>query len=188
MVARFDGLATEGVVGSRPIQIVGRRLNQGFVWTRTTGVQPSRSKTYLPDAPDGWEATWFQRGTLEPSPLTCNGVRVGFQLCTEMLFTDLSWNIGRAGAQIIAAPRATGGHRRWRLAASLMGIVSGCFVASANRRSYERDDFAGQSWIVSPEGDVLAETTADAPIATVTIDLQEAMAAKQTYPRNLPQG
>jgi len=58
------------------------------------------------------------------------------QICTEMLFTDLAWNIGRAGAHIIAAPRATGGHRRWRLAASLMGIVSGCFVASANRRSY----------------------------------------------------
>lgn len=66
--------------------------------------------------------------------------------------------------------------------------VSGCFVASANRRSYERADFAGASWIVSPEGDILAETTADAPIASVTIDLREATTAKQTYPRNLPQG
>src|SRR2546426_5020625 len=54
-----------------------------------------------------------------------------------MLFTELSWKIGRAGAHLIAAPRATGGHRRWRAAASLMAIVSGCFVASANRRSYE---------------------------------------------------
>jgi N-carbamoylputrescine amidase len=188
MLARFGDLAAEVVVGSRPVDHAGRRLNQGFAWSRATGAQGSRSKVYLPDAPDGWEATWFARGTLDPSPLTCDGVRVGFQLCTEMLFTELSWNIGRAGAQIIAAPRATGGHRRWRLAASLMGIVSGCFVASANRRSYERDDFAGQSWIVSPEGDILAETTADAPIATVTIDLREATKAKQTYPRNLPQG
>lgn len=188
MLSRFGELTTEVVVGSRPVEHAGRRLNQGFAWTRATGVQSSRSKAYLPDAADGWEATWFARGTLDPSLLTCNGIRVGFQLCTEMLFTELSWNIGRAGAQIIAAPRATGGHRRWHLAASLMGIVSGCFVASANRRSYERDDFAGASWIVSPEGDILAETTADAPIATVTIDLLEATAAKQTYPRNIPQG
>ena len=109
MVSRFGELAAEVVVGSRPVEHAGRRLNQGFAWTRATGVQSSRSKAYLPDAPDGWEATWFTRGTLDPSPLTCNGVRVGFQLCTEMLFTELSWNIGRAGAQVIAGPT---GHRR----------------------------------------------------------------------------
>ena len=86
----------------------GRRLNAGFAWTRTAGIQGGRSKAYLPDAPDGWEATWFARGTLDPSPLSCNGVRIGFQLCTEMLFTELAWKIGRAGAHIIAAPRATG--------------------------------------------------------------------------------
>jgi N-carbamoylputrescine amidase len=63
----------------------------------------------------------------------------------------------------------------------------GGFVASANRRSYSGDDFAGQSWIVSPEGDVLAETTARAPIATVTVNLAEATAARATYPRNLPE-
>ena len=102
-----------------------------------------------------------------------------------MLFTDVSWRLGRAGAQIIAAPRATGGHRRWRAAASLVAVVSGCFVASSNRRSYEGDDFVGQSWIISPEGDVLAETTADAPFASVDIDIREATSAKEMYPRNL---
>jgi N-carbamoylputrescine amidase len=112
-------------------------------------------------------------------------VRAGFRLCTEMLFTDLAWRMGRAGAQLIAAPRATGGHRRWVTAASLSAIGSGCFVASANRRSYERDGFAGQSWIVSLEGEILAETTADSPFATIEIDLRQANAAKQTYPRNL---
>ena len=68
-----------------------------------------------------------------------------------------------------------------------MGVVSGCFVGSANRRSYGTEEFAGQSWIVSPEGDILAATTADAPIATVTVDLADVTAAKQTHPRNLPQ-
>jgi len=188
MVSRFSELRAEVVLASRPVEDAGRRLNQGFAWTRANGYQSSRSKVYLPDGPDGWEATWFDRGSLETSPLTWNDVRVGFQLCTEMLFTDLSWRIGRADAHIIAAPRATGGHRRWRLAASLMAIVSGCFVASANRRSYARDDFVGQSWIVSPEGDILAETTAEAPIVTVDLDVREATSAKRTYPRNLALG
>ncbi|HZF03066.1 MAG TPA: carbon-nitrogen hydrolase family protein [Patescibacteria group bacterium] len=185
MISRFSELQAAVVLASRPVEHGGRRLNQGFAWTRESGSQSSRSKVYLPNAPDGWEATWFDRGDLDPSPLTVKGLRVGFQLCTEMLFTDLSWRIGRAGVHLIAAPRATGGHRRWKTAASLMAIVSGCFVASANRRSYGRDDFVGQSWIISPEGEFLAETSAQAPFATVEISLEEAESAKQTYPRSL---
>ena len=185
MIPRFAELRTEVVLSSRPVERAGRRLNQGFAWTRAGGYQGGRSKVYLPDAPDGWEATWFDRGELDPSPLSLERVRVGFQVCTEMLFTDLAWKIGRAGAQVIAAPRATSGHPRWRAAASLMATVSGCFVASANRRSYEREAFPGGSWIVSPEGDVLAETSADASYATVDVDLREADSARDTYPRNL---
>ena len=69
-VSRFGELATEVVLGSRPVEDGGRRLNQSFAWTRSPGVRSSRSKVYLPDAPDGWEATWFRRGTLDPSLLT----------------------------------------------------------------------------------------------------------------------
>jgi N-carbamoylputrescine amidase len=107
-------------------------------------------------------------------------------MCTEMLFTDFAWKMGHAGAHLIAAPRATGGHRRWATAAVLMAIVSGCFVASANRRSHADDRFAGQSCVVSPEGEVLAETSVEKPFATVAIDLREAEAAKLAYPQNVP--
>src|SRR5206468_682418 len=43
--------------------------------------------------------------------------------------------IGREGAHLIAAPRATSGHRRWPMAACMAAVMSGCFVAI--RRSYE---------------------------------------------------
>jgi N-carbamoylputrescine amidase len=188
MVPRLAELGAELVLASRPVEHAGRRLNQGFAWTRDGGCRAGRAKFYLPDEPDGWEASWFDRGELDPSPLTVRDIRVGFQFCTEMLFTNLSWEIGRAGAQLIAAPRATGSHRRWITAASLMAVVSGCFVASANRRSYEHHGFAGQSWVVSPEGELLASTTAESPFATVEVDLRHADAAKRTYPRNLGSG
>jgi N-carbamoylputrescine amidase len=111
---------------------------------------------------------------------------LGFQLCTEMLFTELAWLSGRNGAQIIAAPRATGGHLRWRSAASLSATMSGCYLASANRRSFECDAFVGTSWIVSPEGEILAETSADRPCVVVPLDLRLADRAKLSYPRNIP--
>jgi predicted amidohydrolase len=44
--------------------------------------------------------------------------------------------------------------------------MAGCFVASANRRSYDSDAFAGRSWLVSPEGEILLETSADSPFLT----------------------
>jgi N-carbamoylputrescine amidase len=64
--------------------------------------------------------------------------------------------------------------------------MAGAFVASTNRRSYDNDAFAGRSWLVSPEGDILLETTADSPFLTADVDLTAADRAKQSYPRNIP--
>jgi N-carbamoylputrescine amidase len=185
VISRLAELRVDIVLASRPVELGGRRLNQGFAWTRDGGPQGGRSKVYLPDEPHRRETAWSDPGEPDPSPLRLRSARVGFQMCTEMLFTDLSWRLGRSDAQLLAGPRATGGHRRWMAAASLMAIVSGCFVASANRRSYDRDDFCGQSWITSPEAELLAETTAGRPFETVEIDLRRADPAKATYPRNL---
>jgi N-carbamoylputrescine amidase len=186
MIARFAELQTDVVLASRPIDLQGRRLNQAFGWTRGSGVRGSRAKHYLPDEPDGWEATWFAQGDRDFTPIATPALTVGFQLCTELLFSQHSREIGRKGAHLIAAPRATSGHRRWPMAACMAAVMSGCFVASANRRSYDSEAFAGRSWLVSPEGEILGETSADMPFLTVDIDLDEAVRAKSTYPRNLP--
>ena len=184
-IARLGELGAGVVLASRPVERDGRRLNEAFAWTRAGGYRAARSKYFLPDEPDGRETTWFARGDRRFAPIAAGPVRVGFQLCTELLFTDASHEIGRGGAQLVAAPRATGGHARWPAAASLAAVMAGCFVASANRRSHEGDAFAGRSWVVSPEGERLAETTAAAPVAVVDVDLADADRAKRSYPRNL---
>ncbi|HKQ63045.1 MAG TPA: hypothetical protein VJS92_17280 [Candidatus Polarisedimenticolaceae bacterium] len=84
------------------------------------------------------------------------------------------------------APRATGGHRRWPMAACLAAIMAGRFVASTNRRSYDNDAFAGGSWLVTPEGEIILETSAASPFLTAEVDLSAAERAKHTYPRNIP--
>lgn len=185
-IARFDELSAGIVLASRPIELEGKRLNQGFAWTRERGVVGARSKRHLPDEPDGRESTWFARGDRSFAPLALGPLTVGFQLCTELLYSDASREIGRAGAQLIAAPRATGGHRRWPMAAGLAAVMSGCFVASANRRSRGSDPFTGRSWIHSPEGEMLAETSEAEPLAVVDVDLEEVARARRTYPRSLP--
>jgi predicted amidohydrolase len=68
----------------------------------------------------------------------------------------------------------------------MSAVCSGCYVISANRRSYgSRDWFAGGSWLLSPEAAGLAETSADQPFVTTEINPAVAECAKTTYPRDL---
>jgi len=60
--------------------------------------------------------------------------------------------------------------------------MSGCFVACANRRSVDGAAWPGNSWVVLPEGVVLAATSAARPFVTVDIDLADVDEAKNTYP------
>ena len=186
MVARFAELNAQAVLSSRPVQIGDKRLNQAFAWTRDGGYHGARSKFFLPDEPDGWEATWFDQGDLDFTPTDIGVAKVGFQLCTELLFSDRSREIGQRGGTLIAAPRATSDHRRWPAAARMAAVMSGCFVASANRRSVSVGSWPGRSWVVSPEGEFLAATSKSRPIIGVDIDLADSDVAKTTYPRKIP--
>lgn len=185
MAERFSELSSQIIVSSRPIDRNYKRLNQAFFWTPESGNTGGHCKYYLPDEPDGWEATWFSQGDLNFEPVDAGKLKIGFQICTELLFSERSREIGVGGGHLIAAPRATTGHRRWPVAASAAAVMSGCFVASTNRRSKDPSVFAGESWLFSPEGEMLAATSSEEPFKTVSIDLSEADAAKLTYPRNI---
>jgi N-carbamoylputrescine amidase len=48
-------------------------------------------------------------------------------------------------------------------------------------------DCHGLDWIISPEGDILAETDEQSPFATVEVDLEFTHLSKKTYPRYVPE-
>ena len=185
MEQKLGDLNTGIVLGSRPIQIAEQRLNQAFVWTRDDGCRGVRVKYYLPDEPVGWEATWFDQRDLDFASTPVGNLNVGFQICTEMLLSERSREIGASGGQLIAAPRATANHAAGQLPREWPRLCLVCFVASANRRSLDSDTWPGDSWVVSPEGEVLASTSQAQPFASVDIDPADADKAKGTYPRNV---
>lgn len=185
MIERFSELKCRWVLTSRPIERDGFRFNEAFVWSAETGYRAVRSKWYLPNLPVATESIWFSRGDRNFSPVRCGPLRVGFKLCSEIMFPEHSREIGFANAHLIAHPRASGDGKRWRTATEMSAITSGCYVASANRRSYDRQLFSGGSWLLSPEASLLAETTAEQPFVTAEIDIAAAETAKTTYPRDL---
>jgi len=184
-IARFHELSCRWIASSRPIETDVGRYNEAFVWSPDMGYQSVRRKWYLPDAPIARETLWFTQGDRNFTSTPFGPVRLGFQLCSEMMFPEHSRELGWSGAHLIVQPRATGASKRWRVASEMSAIASGAYVISANRRSYDRNWFSGESWILSPEAVRLAETSPEQPFATVTIDPLVAEHAKQTYPRDL---
>jgi N-carbamoylputrescine amidase len=61
-------------------------------------------------------------------------------------------------------------------------VRSAAFCVSSNRVD-PMGECGGVGWIISPDGDILASTTADAPVATVSVDLHASVAARDSYPR-----
>ncbi len=179
------GVAT--VLGSRPVIRDERRFNEGFVWEVTGGYRAAHLKYYLPDEEGFWEASWYERGDGEFNVIEAGGVKAGFQICTDLWFTERSRALGRQGAHLIAAPRATPRStlEKWLAGGRVAAVTSGAYCLSSNRftSAENEQDPGGLGWITDPEGEVLATTEPDRPFVTVTIDPAFAEGAKETYPR-----
>ncbi|MBR0866520.1 N-carbamoylputrescine amidase [Bradyrhizobium diazoefficiens] len=175
-------LTAKRALGTRAVEVDTRRWNETFLWKPESGLVRGRPKAWLPQQEGGWEATWFDRGPQNVLPVRDDELCFAELVCTEIMVSTAARRLGQAGVQLIAAPRATGGHPRWEVATRMAAIAAGAFVVTANRRG---GSLAGGSWIVAPDGDVLARTSEGNPIISLEIDLAAADAAKQTYPRNV---
>ena len=175
-------IAARRIVGTRAVADGARRWNEAFLWTPERGLVRGRPKALLPQQEGGWEETWFDRGSQDAQPVHDGALCFSELVCTELMVSTAARRLGQSGVQVIAAPRATGGHPRWEVAARMTAIAAGAFVVTANRRGAT---LAGGSWIVGPDGDILARTNESTPIVSIEIDLALVDRARLTYPRNV---
>jgi N-carbamoylputrescine amidase len=189
---RLGELGAGLVLGSRPVTDNGSPFHEGFVWDPTDGYRAAHRKTYLPDEPGFWEASWYRRGptTFEPVPL--GEAAAGFLICTELWFSEHARDYGAAGVNLVVCPRATPAETadKWVAAGRVAAVRAGAYCVSSNRAGAVGDvRFAGLGWVIHPEeGDVLATTGPDRPFATVDVNLADAERAKASYPRYIAHG
>ena len=185
-IERLPELGAPVAASSRPVLDGDRRHNRAYVWD-ASGTHDAYDKTYLPEEPGFWEASWYQPGAGVFEPVAAGGARVGFLLCTDLWFAHRGREYGRKGAQVLLVPRATevATLERWLVGGRALAIVSGCFVCSSNLCAPHGDDtsLGGVGFVVDPNGEILTRTNDDRPFATVEIDPRDADAAQQTYPR-----
>ena len=175
-------IAAKRIVGTRALVDGGKRWNETFLWSPERGFVRGRAKALLPQQEGGWEETWFDRGARYPEAAHDGELCFSEMVCTELMVSTAARGLGQSGVQLIAAPRATGGHPRWEIASRMTAIAAGAFVVTANRRGAR---LAGGSWIVAPDGDILARTDLAAPVTRLEIDLALTASARLTYPRNV---
>ena len=192
---RFGELGGAVVAGSRPVARGGLRRNEGCLWEAERGVRPVHHKRYLPDEPGFWEASWYGPGDggFGVATLPMGGdasgerVRAGFLICTDLWFSEHALAMGRAGAQLLLAPRATpaGGLEKWLVGGRAAAVRAGAWCLSSNRAGPGRvHPWGWGGWVVEPEdGEVVAVTTDEEPFVTREIDPGAADAARETYPR-----
>lgn len=187
-ILELGRLGVKAVIATRPvIGDAGEFHNQAYLWTPEPRIAPVHEKYYLPDEASYWEASWYQRGELRFDLCAALDARIGVQICTEMWFFEWARHFAREGADLLCIPRATphASIRKWLAGGQAAAVCSGAFCLSSNLWNPvgSKADCGGLGWIISPDGDVLAQTTEESPFATIDIDLDLARAAKTTYPR-----
>ena len=191
-IAKLDVLGAKAVIGTRPIvRGNGSFRNEAFIWTEESGAQPVHEKYYLPDEAGYWENTWYDRGERSFELCRSLGMRIGVLICTEMWFFEWARHYAASKADLICVPRVTphGSVKKWLAGGQAAAVCGGAYCLSSNiwNPLGGRADCGGLGWVISPEGDILAETNAHSPFATVEVDLEFARQSKETYPRYVPE-
>lgn len=183
-LAHLPELHASHVVGTRPVTIDGRRFNEGYIWSAAEGVVPLRRKFFLPDEPGSWEAGWFDPGDPAFPAFRAGPLSFGLNICTELWAVETYASYAARGVQVILSPRATSRETtaKWLSVGVVAAVRSGAYSVSSNRVD-PAGTCGGVSWIIGPDGHVLASTTPEAPFATVSIDLTATAAARESYPR-----
>jgi N-carbamoylputrescine amidase len=172
------------VISSRPVIAGGRLANEAFILERGC-FRFLHQKHFFP-AEEGWfESEWF--GTAKPGfeVIEIDGLRIGALICTELMFNERARAYGRAGAHLIAVPRASGRSlAMWKTAGAMAAIASGCYVVSSNRVGSDSGGptFGGGAYAFTPDGSLLSESNEGRSIIVFDLDKVLAEEQKSRYP------
>jgi N-carbamoylputrescine amidase len=172
------------VISSRPVIAGDRLANEAFVLEDGT-YRFLHQKHFFP-AEEGWfESEWFRTARPGFDVVEAGGLRIGALLCTDLMFNERARAYGKAGAHLIAVPRASGRSLApWKTAGAMAAIASGCYVVSSNRVGSQSGGptFGGGGYAFAPDGSLLSESNHERPIVVFDLDKRVSDQQKSCYP------
>jgi N-carbamoylputrescine amidase len=176
--------------------------NTAVVMERDGNIAGKYRKMHIPDDPGYYEKFYFTPGDIGFHPIDTSLGKLGVLVCWDQWFPEAARLMTLAGAELLIYPTAIGWDPSdnqdeqqrqldaWRTIQRSHAVANGVPVISANRTGFETHpagaegiQFWGNSFICGPQGEYLAQATADEASVLVTeIDLQRVETVRRIWP------
>jgi N-carbamoylputrescine amidase len=158
-------------------------------------------KMHIPDDPGFYEKFYFTPGDLGFEPIDTSVGRLGVLVCWDQWYPEAARLMALAGAELLLYPTAIGWdpgdelaekdrqRGAWILSHRGHAVANGLPVLSCNRVGHEQSpldaagiDFWGNSHILGPQGEFLAEAGAEPTILMADVDMARSEHVRRIWP------
>ena len=203
--ARLGALAKQHdvvIVGSLfERRAAGLYHNTAVVLERDGRLVGKYRKMHIPDDPGFNEKFYFTPGDLGFHPIDTSVGRLGVLVCWDQWYPEAARLMALAGADVLLYPTAIGwdpddaaderGRQRdaWILSHRGHAVANGLPVLSCNRVGHEASpldasgiDFWGNSHVLGPQGEFLAEAGSEPELLVADVDLARSESVRRIWP------
>ncbi len=158
-------------------------------------------KMHIPDDPGFYEKFYFTPGDLGFTPIQTSVGKLGVLVCWDQWYPEAARLMALAGAELLLYPTAIGWDPQdaqdeknrqrdaWVLSHRGHAVANGLPVLSCNRVGHEPSplgaagiDFWGNSLVLGPQGEVVAETGTDPCLLLAEVDMQRSEHVRRIWP------
>jgi N-carbamoylputrescine amidase len=181
--------------------------NTAVVFENDGSIAGKYRKMHIPDDPGFYEKFYFTPGDLGFQPIDTSVGRLGVLVCWDQWYPEGARLMALAGAELLLYPTAIGWdptddqaektrqRDAWVLSHRGHAVANGLPVLSCNRVGHEPSplaadgpvgaggiDFWGNSHVLGPQGEFIAEAGGDATVVMAEIDLQRSEHVRRIWP------
>ena len=164
-------------------------------------------KMHIPDDPGFYEKFYFTPGDLGFTPIDTSVGRLGVLVCWDQWYPEAARLMALAGAELLLYPTAIGWdpddqqaektrqRDAWVLSHRDHAVANGLPVLSCNRVGHEASplasdkhvgasgiDFWGNSHVLGPQGEFVAEAGTDPTLLLAEVDMQRSEHVRRIWP------
>ncbi len=175
--------------------------NTAVVFEADGRVAGKYRKMHIPDDPGFYEKFYFTPGDLGFEPIDTSVGRLGVLVCWDQWYPEGARLMALAGAELLLYPTAIGWEPddvqdektrqrdAWVLSHRGHAVANGLPVLSCNRVGHETSplgasgiDFWGNSHVLGPLGEFIAEAGGEPTILMAEVDLQRSEHVRRIWP------
>ena len=198
-LAKRHGVVLVGSLFER--RAAGLYHNTAVVFESDGSLLGKYRKMHIPDDPGFHEKFYFTPGDLGFTPIQTSIGKLGVLVCWDQWYPEAARLMALAGAELLLYPTAIGwdpddaqdekNRQRdaWILSHRGHAVANGLPVLSCNRVGHEASplgasgiQFWGNSHVLGPQGEFIAEAGAEASILSAEVDLARSEHVRRIWP------